>query len=234
MTDEGLLIRREGPLAWLTFNRPAAGNALDAAMAAALPLAWRELDADEAVRVIIVTGAGAPFQTGLDVKQLARDPAALTDLSRRTKRADLQLTGWHCGVRKPIVTAVNGICAGGGLHFVVDSDVVVASTAASFVDPHVSVGQVSAFEPIGLVRRAAFAPVARMALSGAHERIDAERARQLGWVSEVVVPEQLLERAAEIGRMIAGNDPAALAVTKRALWRALEVALHEARRSPHE
>jgi enoyl-CoA hydratase len=221
---ESLLIRRDGALGWLIFNRPQAGNAMDAAMMAALPQAWRELDADNSIRVIVVTGRGRAFQTGLDMVQLARDPAALREMSRRTKRAELTLTGWHCGVTKPIVTAVNGVCAGGGLHFVVDSDVVIASSNATFLDPHVSIGQVSAFETIGLARRAAFGPVARMALTGTHERVDAQRAYQLGWVSEVVEsPERLTEVAAGIGRRIAESaDAETLAAIKKQLWASLE------------
>jgi enoyl-CoA hydratase/carnithine racemase len=224
MTGEPLEVRRDGVLGWLIFNRPRAGNAMDAAMMAALPDAWRELDADNAIRVIVVTGSGRAFQTGLDMVQLARDPAALREMSRRTKRAELQLTGWHCGVTKPIVTAVNGACAGGGLHFVVDSDVVIASSNATFLDPHVSVGQASAFEAIALARRAAFSPVARMALTGAHERVDARRAYQLGWVSEIVdPPERLNETAADIGRRIAdAADAATLAAIKKQLWACLE------------
>ncbi|MFZ0904333.1 MAG: enoyl-CoA hydratase/isomerase family protein [Mycobacterium sp.] len=224
VAEESLLIQRDGMLGWLIFNRPQAGNAMDASMMAALPEAWRELNADNSIRVIVVTGAGRAFQTGLDMVQLARDPAALREMSRRTKRADLQLTGWHCGVTKPVVTAVNGVCAGGGLHFVVDSDVVIASSDAAFLDPHVSVGQASAFETIGLARRAAFGPVARMALIGAHERVDARRAYQLGWVSEVVdPPERLTEVAADIARRIADSaDAATLAAVKRQLWASLE------------
>ena len=109
MVGEPLEIRRDGVLGWLIFNRPNAGNAMDAAMMAALPEAWHELDEDTAVRVIVVTGSGRAFQTGLDMVQLAKDPEALRDMSRRTKRAELTLTGWHCGVTKPIVTAVNGV-----------------------------------------------------------------------------------------------------------------------------
>ncbi|MFC5745676.1 enoyl-CoA hydratase/isomerase family protein [Actinomadura rugatobispora] len=227
--SETLLVERHGPVGWLIFNRPRTGNAMDAAMMAALPRAWRELDADPAVRVIVVTGAGKAFQTGLDVVQLNRDPDALREMSRRTKRADLQLTAWHLGVAKPVVTAVNGVCAGGGLHFVVDSDVVIASATASFLDPHVSVGQVSAFETIGLARRAAFSPVARMALMGAHERVTASEALRLGWVSEVVEPGDLRPAAQRLAERIAQNDPEAVAATKRALWRALETGLGEAR-----
>jgi enoyl-CoA hydratase/carnithine racemase len=224
VAEESLLIQRDGMLGWLIFNRPQAGNAMDAAMMAALPEAWRELNADNSIRVIVVTGAGRAFQTGLDMVQLARDPVALREMSRRTKRADLQLTGWHCGVTKPVVTAVNGVCAGGGLHFVVDSDVVIASSDAAFLDPHVSVGQASAFETIGLARRAAFGPVARMALIGAHERVDARRAYQLGWVSEVVdPPERLTEVAADIARRIAESaDAVTLAALKKQLWASLE------------
>jgi enoyl-CoA hydratase len=224
VAEESLLIQRDGMLGWLIFNRPQAGNAMDAAMMTALPEAWRELNADNSIRVIVVTGAGRAFQTGLDMVQLARDPAALREMSRRTKRADLQLTGWHCGVTKPVVTAVNGVCAGAGLHFVVDSDVVIASSDAAFLDPHVSVGQASAFETIGLARRAAFGPVARMALIGAHERVDARRAYQLGWVSELVdPPERLTEVAADIGRRIAESiDAETLAAIKKQLWASLE------------
>jgi enoyl-CoA hydratase len=217
-----LEIRRDGVLGWLIFNRPKAGNAMDAAMMAALPDAWRELDADSIIRVIIVTGAGRAFQTGLDMVQLSRDPAALREMSRRTKRGDLGLTGWHCGVSKPIVTAVNGVCAGGGMHFVVDSDVVIASSNATFTDPHVTVGQASVFETIGLARRAAFGPVARMAMTGVHERVGAQRAYQLGWISEVVdPPERLGAAAAEIALRIARNDDVALAAIKRDLWASL-------------
>ena len=224
VAEESLLIQRDGMLGWLIFNRPQAGNAMDSSMMAALPDAWRELNADNSIRVIVVTGAGRAFQTGLDMVQLARDPAALREMSRRTKRADLQLTGWHCGVTKPVVTAVNGVCAGGGLHFVVDSDVVIASSDAAFLDPHVSVGQASAFETIGLARRAAFGPVARMALIGAHERVDARRAHQLGWVSEVVdPPERLTEVAGDIARRIAESaDAVTLAALKKQLWASLE------------
>ena len=107
------------------------------------------------MRVIVNTGEGRAFQTGLDVVQLARQPEALREQSRRTKRAELKLTAWHNGVSKPVIAAVNGVCAGGGLHFVADADIVIAASNASFLDPHVSVGQVSAYETIGLARKIA-------------------------------------------------------------------------------
>lgn len=80
----GLVVERHGPVGWLIFYRPEVGNAMDAGMLADLPTAWAGLDADPSVRVIVNTGTGRAFQTGLDVRQLARDKAALKDMSRRT------------------------------------------------------------------------------------------------------------------------------------------------------
>jgi enoyl-CoA hydratase len=227
-----LTVERHGPVGWLIFDRPEVGNAMDARMLAELEPAWLQLDGDPEVRVIVNTGAGAAFQTGLDVAQLAGDRDALREQSRRTRDAELRLTAWHNRVRKPVIAAVNGICAGGGLHFVADADIVMASPTATFVDPHVSLGQVSAFETIGLVRRSPAEAVMRLALVGRHERLTAERARQLGILSEVVeTAEDLRPRAQELGEIIARNSPSAMAATKRALWGAFEMGLTDACRA---
>ena len=228
----GLVIERHGPVGWLLFDRPDAGNAMDAAMLAALPDAWRELDDDPDVRVIVNTGNGRNFQTGLDVVQLSRDPEALREQSRRTKRAELLISAWHNQVATPVIAAVNGTCAGGGLHFVADADIVIAASDASFVDPHVSVGQVTAYEAIALARKMPFEAMMRMAMVGRGERVPAARAYQLGMVSEIVdPPERLREAAQELAEKIARNSPAAMAVSKRALWAALELGLTEACRA---
>lgn len=232
MSWSTLQVQREGPVGWLVFDRPEAGNAMDATMLAELERAWQELDADPAVRVIVNTGAGTAFQTGLDVRQLAEDKDALREQSRRTKRAELKLTAWHNGVHKPVIAAVNGVCAGGGLHFVADADIVIASSTATFLDPHVSIGQVSAYEVVALVRKSPMEPIVRMALAGRHERVDAARALQLGIVSEVVdPPERLRDAAAALAEKVAQNSPAAMAATKRALWGALEAGLTDACRA---
>jgi enoyl-CoA hydratase/carnithine racemase len=218
-----VIVERDGSVGWLILNRPASGNSLDAAMMDQLEQAWLELDADPDVRVIINTGAGTAFCTGLDVVQLARDKPALREHSRRTRDADLRMTAWHLGVWKPVICAVNGICAGGGLHFVADADMVIASSTASFVDPHVSLGQVVAFEGITLARKSPMESVLRMALVGRHERLSVERAYQLGIVGQIVdPPERLREVAHDLAEKIARNSPTAVAATKRALWAALE------------
>ena len=207
---------------WLVFDRPASGNAIDAQMFVDLEQAWARLEADPEVKVIVNTGNGAAFQTGLDVVQLARDKDALRASSRQTRDFTLRMTAWHCGVTKPVVVAVNGTCAGGGLHFVADADIVIASVDATFLDPHVSVGQVSAFESIGLLKKAPMEAVTRMALMGRHERIDARRAYQLGIVGEVVPAEQLRRRAQEVAEAVAEGQPIALADVKSMAWSRLE------------
>lgn len=223
-----LVVERHGDVGWLVFDRPEVGNAMDAQMLDELEAAWHELDGDDRVKVIVNTGAGRSFQTGLDVVQLSRDPEALREQSRRTKRAELRLTAWHNGVHTPVIAAVNGTCAGGGLHFVADADLVIAAEDATFFDPHVSIGQVTAYEAITLLRKVPAEAVMRMALVGRYERISAARALELGMVSQVVEPERLREAAQELGETIARNSPAAMSATKRALWSAFESGLTEA------
>lgn len=223
MSYDSLIVERRGVVGWLEFNRPTAGNAMNATMMRELEDAWGELDADPDVQAIVNTGAGAVFQTGVDVAQMTRDPDALRDQSRRTKRFELRFTAWHNAVSKPVIAAVNGVCAGGGLHFVADADVVIAATNATFVDPHVSVGQASVYETIALSKKSPMEAVLRMAFTGRHERISASRAYELGIVSDVVDPPQRLRAAAqELAEQIAKRPGAELAAIKRALWDALE------------
>jgi enoyl-CoA hydratase/carnithine racemase len=225
---EFLEVRREGRVGWLIFDRPDAGNAANNGMLDELERAWRELDADPEVRVIVNTGNGKTFQTGMDVKQVATDKEAMKKHSRRTRDADLKMTAWHNQIWKPVIAAVNGVCAGGGLHFVADADIVIASSDATFLDPHVSVGQVSAYETIALARKLPMEAILRMALVGRHERISAQRALELGMISEIVEPTELRGNAQALAEKIALNSPTAMAHTKRALWGALEQGLTDA------
>lgn len=217
-----LLVERRGPVGWLIFNRPEAANAIDATMFVELERAWQELDADAQVAVIVNTGAGRAFQTGLDVIQLSRNPQSLREQSRQTRRAELRLSAWHNQVGKPVIAAVNGTCAGGGLHFVADADIVIAADNATFLDPHVSVGQASVFETVALVRKSPMETILRMALVGRHERVDAQRAYQLGICSQVVPAGELHAAAQALAELIASNDARTMAISKRALWAALE------------
>ena len=229
-TYERLVVERSDGIGWLTLNRPEAGNAFDALMLDELEAAWADLDADPDVLVIVNTASGSAFCTGMDVVQVARDKAAMRKHSRRTRDAELKISSWHCGVWKPVIAAVNGVCAGGGLHLVADADIVIAAESATFVDPHVSVGQAVAYEAITLLRKSPMEAITRMTLCGKGERISARRAYELGIVSEVVAPEQLPATAHWLAAAIATNSPTAMRATKKALWRSLEVGLSEAKR----
>ncbi len=226
---EHLVVERHGPVGWLINNRPDQLNAMNAAMRDEFAVAWKELDADPEVRVIVHTGNGRAFQTGVDVSELADDGVGMERYRESVENFDIHFTAWHQQVWKPVITAVNGICAGGGFHWVADADIVIAASDAQFFDPHVSVGQVVAIEAIGLMRKMPAEAVMRMAFMGKYERMPAARARELGMISEVVdPPERLRERAQELGETIAKNSPAAMAATKRALWAALEHGLTDA------
>ena len=229
MSYETLIVERDGPVGWLINNRPELRNAMNSAMRDEFADAWIELDRDPAVRVIVHTGNGRDFQTGADVSELASDGVGMERYRTSVENWDLHFTSWHQQVWKPVITAVNGICCGGGFHWVADADIVIAASDAQFFDPHVSVGQVVAIEAIGLMRKMPVEAVMRMALVGKYERMTPRRAMELGMISEIVdPPERLRERAQQLGETIAKNSPAAMAATKKALWGALELGLTDA------
>jgi enoyl-CoA hydratase/carnithine racemase len=224
-----LKVERHGPVGWLINDRPEQLNAMNSGMRDEFEVAWKELDADPAVRVIVHTGEGRAFQTGVDVTEIATDGVGFERYRDSMENFDIRFTAWHNKVWKPVITAVNGICAGGGFHWVADADIVLAASDATFFDPHVSVGQVVSVEAIGLMRKMPVEAVMRMAFVGRHERMTAQRAYELGMVSQIVdPPDQLREAAQELAEKIARNSPAAMAATKRALVGALELGLTDA------
>jgi enoyl-CoA hydratase/carnithine racemase len=231
---ERLIVKRSDGVGWLILNRPDAGNAFDALMLDELEAAWADLNGDADVRVIVNTANGKAFCTGMDVVQVARDKAAMRRHSRRTRDAELKISSWHCDVWKPVIAAVNGVCAGGGLHLVADADIVIAAQRASFVDPHVSLGQAVAYEAITLLRKSPMEAIMRMTLSGKGERISARRAYELGIVSDVVPADELRIAAGRLAAAVATNSPTAMRATKKALWHSLEVGLSEARSAAND
>jgi enoyl-CoA hydratase len=224
-----LKLERHGRVGWLINNRPEVLNAMNALMRDEFADAWTELDNDPEVRVIVHTGEGRAFQTGVDVAEIASDGKGMQRYQDSVVNFDLHFTAWHQRVWKPVITAVNGICAGGGFHWVADADIVIAASDAQFFDPHVSIGQVVAVEAIGLIRKMPAEAVMRMAFLGRHERMSAQRAYELGMISEIVdPPERLREAAQELAEKVARNSPAAMRATKKALWAALEHGLTDA------
>jgi enoyl-CoA hydratase/carnithine racemase len=229
MSFETLGYDRQDRVATLTLNRPERHNAFDKRMAAELREAWTAIKKDPEVVCVIVTAAGErAFCTGMDVAEVASGDARDTAEADRASSPWFQLTAVQNRCWKPVVTAVNGMCCGGGLHFVADSDLVVCSDTATFFDTHVKVGLVAGLEPVGLARRIPLEAVLRMALLGGSERLDARGALEIGLVGEVVPAAQLLPRARELAAKIAEHSPTALARTKRAIWESLDVGLDAA------
>ncbi len=229
---EFLKLERRGPVGWLLNNRPEVLNAMNGAMREEFAGAWLELDADPEVKVIVHTGEGRAFQTGVDVQELATDGMGMERYRESVENWDLHFTAWQQGVEKPVITAINGICAGGAFHWVAEADIVIAASDAKFFDTHVSLGQAMSYEGVGLSHKMAFEPIMRMALVGRSERMPAARARQLGMISQIVdPPDTLREVAQELGETIAKNSPAAMRATKKALWGALEHGLTDACRA---
>ncbi|MEI7999928.1 MAG: enoyl-CoA hydratase/isomerase family protein [Actinomycetes bacterium] len=224
-----LVVERQGHIGWLIFDRPEQLNAMNNTMRDELADAWIELDRDPEVRVIVHTGNGRAFQTGVDVMEIATDGVGFERYRDSMENFDVHFTAWHQQVWKPVICAVNGICAGGAFHWVADSDIVIASSDAQFFDPHVSVGQVVSIEAIGMIRRMPAEAVMRMAFVGKYERMSAQRAYELGMISQIVdPPEQLREEAQKLAEMVAKNSPTAMRQTKKALWGALEAGLTDA------
>jgi enoyl-CoA hydratase/carnithine racemase len=219
-------------VAVLTFNRPDSLNALDAETHTLLADTWVEIKSRPEIRALIVTGNGRGFCVGMDLKAVGergefRKTAA--DTPEFQTMTPLSNDIWI-----PTIVAVNGVCAGGGLHFVADADIVVASTAATFTDPHVTYGQVAALEPIGLIPRIGLGNSLRLALLGRGGRFDAAEALRICLVDEVVEPDDLLPRARELATAIARNSPTAVRRTKRAIWGSLDVPAGEAMRQGFE
>ncbi|GAA3525260.1 enoyl-CoA hydratase/isomerase family protein [Aeromicrobium panaciterrae] len=222
-----LLVSREGHVGTITLNRPDRLNALNRELFEGLADAWRSLDADPKIRVIIVTGEGKGFCAGADMVA----PSVTNRDQQTAERAHVPLplfTARQMGVFKPVITAVNGVCASAGLHFVVDSDIVIASENATFVDTHVNVGQISALEPIGLARKMPLESVLRMVALGRAERMTAARALQLGMISEVVPADELGARARELAEHVAEASPTTLQRSLRAIWESLNLGIDEA------
>jgi enoyl-CoA hydratase/carnithine racemase len=217
--------RLEGPVAWITLNRPEEGNALTRDMHHSLDSVWAEVKANDAIRAVIVTGAGERhFCTGASVSGLRTDKPG-GSLRNEPLSEVVRLTPYQNKVWKPVICLVNGLAAGGGLHFVVDCDIVIAHEGAAFMDTHVSVGQVGALENIGLARRMTLGGALLLTLAGKHHRMPAARAHQLGLV-DLLAPTlgEARDLARELAQAIASNSPQAMALSKQAIWGSEEMA----------
>ena len=215
--------RRPEGIALVTLDRVERGNALAPGMMRVFRAIWAEVRDDPAIRVAVVTAAGERhFCTGFDVAEASGPDAALVFDNRPLAEA-VHWSPQQNRVWKPVICGVQGACVGGGLHFVVDSDVIVASRNARFLDSHVNLGMVGALENVGLARRLPLGTALRMTLQGREFQLGAERAYQLGLVDELVeAPGDVLPACLGIARSMLGNSPQAMALSKQAVWGSAE------------
>ncbi len=202
-------------IAQVTLNRPDTYNAFNLAMQDELEAVWRHVKTDADVRVVVLTGAGEKaFCTGIDRSEIPDeefDPLTYDDPGTR-------ISPKSQGVWKPVIAAVNGMACGGAFYLLGESDIIIASSTATFFDPHVTYGMTAVFEPLLLMPRMSFGEVLRMALVGNYERMSAAYARSVGLVSEVVEPDELLRSALALAEIIAVQPPHAVQATVRTLW----------------
>lgn len=218
-------------VATLTLNRPERMNAMNQQMKDDLRACWTQVKENPEILVAIVTGAGDAFSTGADVEALDKKGFVKPDRWRELcmqENIRLLPTSRRMHVHKPVIAAVNGLVGGVSLDHVTEADIPIASERAQFFDPHVSIGYVSSHEMVNMVRRVPPAVAMRMALLGKYERMSAQRAYEVGLVTEVVPHEQLLVRARDLAEILMRNAPLALWGTKLGILQGLGLPIAQA------
>jgi len=206
-------VRISDGVAVVTLNRPEAMNALSKALRAELARVMLAVDADDAVRAVVLTGAGTrAFTAGLDLKELASDASAMGDATGATAEANPVKAIEQCG--KPVIGAINGVAITGGFELALACDVLIGSENARFADTHARVGIMPGWglsqklsRVIGIYR------AKELSLSG--NFLDAETAERWGLLNRVVPAEDLLPVAVKLAADMATIDPGFSAAYKR-------------------
>jgi enoyl-CoA hydratase len=213
MSEDVVLLEVADGIATVTLNRPQAMNALNRALRRRLYEVMRAVDADDAVRAVILTGAGErAFTAGLDLKELGSEAGALGS-ANATDPADNPVKAIEI-CTKPVIGAINGVAITGGFEVALACDVLIASTAAHFADTHARVGIVPGWGlSQKLSRMIGIGRAKQLAFTG--NFLDAETAMTWGLVNHVVAPDELLPLARKLAGDMAGIDPAFIASYKR-------------------
>lgn len=214
VSDEGIAL--------ITINRPERLNAMDAEHYKALSNAWVSVRDDPAVRVAIVTGAGErSFTTGADIKSFLTAPVGLSEmwLTQRDQLLNRGLEVW-----KPIISAVNGYCMGGGVTLMLATDIRIAAAHATFNVAEVKRGVIPANGGTQrILDQLPYAIAMEMLLTG--DGIDAVAAERWGLVNKVVAKEDLMTTAYAYARRIAANAPLAVQAAKELAVRSRDMDL---------
>lgn len=218
-TEDGRLdVRLDGHVAVVTLDRPAKRNALTLPMVAALRETTLRLQAESAVRAVVLTGAGdKAFCAGGDLRTMI--PAAL-EAGRDTLNPD-PTQRFLSGLTKPVVAAVRGACFGAGLELLLGTDLRVAGTDARFGLPEAALGMIPGDGThIRLPQQVPMAVAKSMLLRG--EVLDARRAFEVGLVNELAAPDDVLPTAMTIAAELAAKGPLAVQTSKEIVVRTTE------------
>ena len=225
-----MLLREDrGQVAVLTLNRPETRNCLSEDMIAALSGAIAEIAGSDAVRAIVITGAGSAFSSGHDLKEMTAhrsDPDRGRAYFAKIMNACSQMMLAIVRSPKPVIAAVNGIATAAGCQLVASCDLAVASQDARFATPGVNIGLFCSTPMVALSRNVSRKAAMEMLLLG--DMVEAAEAKELGLVNRVVEPDETVNAAVELGRKIAEKPKATLKIGKEAFYRQLEMPLDEA------
>jgi 2-(1,2-epoxy-1,2-dihydrophenyl)acetyl-CoA isomerase len=227
METKDLILEKDGPVAVLTLNRPEKMNAMNAEMRESLPRALDEIQADDSVRAVILTGAGRGFCSGADVAAPASAAGPVADASRQTL---LKLVGSVVlafeKVNKPVIAAVNGVAAGIGMTLTLVCDIRIASANARFSAIWVKRGLI-ADGGASLLLPLTVGMEKALELCFTGDMVNAQEAERIGLVSRVVPAEELMGRAKELAQKIAANPPISVELAKRVMWEKIRNQLRE-------
>ncbi|MDD7289638.1 MAG: enoyl-CoA hydratase-related protein [Clostridiales bacterium] len=211
-------VTKQGHVGIVTMNRPEALNALSSAVFADLTAALDQVEQDDDVYVVIITGAGRAFVAGADIGEMANmnveEGLAFSELGNSLlMRVDM--------FPKPTIAAVNGFALGGGCELSLACDIRIASEKAKFGQPEVGLGIIPGFG--GTQRMARIIGTgAAMELIYTAETIDAKRAEAIGMVNHVVAPDELMDFALNLANKIAANAQVAIRTSKMAIRRGID------------
>jgi enoyl-CoA hydratase/carnithine racemase len=224
-----LLREDRGPVALVTLNRPEARNSLSEELIAAVTGALGEIGGQDAIRAIVITGAGSAFSSGHDLKELTahrNDRDKGRAFFANTMAACSEMMLMIVRSPKPVIAAVNGIATAAGCQLVASCDLAVAADDARFATPGVNIGLFCSTPMVALSRNVSRKAAMEMLLLG--EMVGAEDARSLGLVNRVVPPDRVVNEAVELGRQIASKPKRTLKIGKEAFYRQLEMPLEQA------
>lgn len=211
-------------VAWITLNRPGRRNALTFETAAELEQALLRAGADESVRVVVLTGAGTAFSSGLDLTECrTKEPY---DFRLLLEQLYWRLHQAHITLGKPTIAAVNGPARAAGCTMAFMCDMIVAAASATFALPEVHVGLLPAYHLAHLPRVVGKQKAFEIAFAG--EPLDAAEAERLGIINRAVPDDKLGEAVDELARKLLKASPQALKVGKDAFYRVMDVEFNKA------